>query len=85
MRAINGDCHSGAAGGWYDSTCGSAPMASASSATGLRAAGGIELTTAWGVNAAYEHFWNKRWQTSVYGAYTATSYNTAANSDAVRC
>ncbi len=27
------------------------------------------MTTAWGVNAGYEHFWNKRWQTSVYGTY----------------
>jgi hypothetical protein len=40
---------------------------------------GIELTTAWGVNAAYEHFWSKQWQTSMYGAYTATSYNANAN------
>jgi hypothetical protein len=39
----------------------------------------IELTTAWGVNAAYEHFWNRNWQTSVYGAYTATSYDATAN------
>jgi hypothetical protein len=40
---------------------------------------GIELTTAWGVNAAYEHFWNPHWQTSVYGAYTETSYDATAN------
>ena len=40
----------------------------------------IELTPAWGVNAAYEHFWSKQWQTSVYGAYTATTYNANANS-----
>ena len=33
------------------------------------ASGGMDLTTTWGVNAAYEHFWNKRWQTSIYGAY----------------
>ena len=39
----------------------------------------IELTTAWGVNAAYEHFWSKQWQTSVYGAYTATTYNATGN------
>src|SRR5674476_1571901 len=43
----------------------------------------IELTTAWGVNAAYEHFWSKSWQTSVYGAYTATTYN--ANANAYMC
>jgi len=41
--------------------------------------GNMELTTVWGVNAAYEHFWNKRWQTSVYGAYVSTSYDSNAN------
>jgi hypothetical protein len=39
----------------------------------------LELTTAWNVNAAYEHFWNPRWRTSVYGGYAAVSYDTAAN------
>ena len=39
----------------------------------------VHLTTAWGVNAAYEHHWNKRWQTSVYGAYMAVSYDNVAN------
>ncbi len=39
----------------------------------------VQLTTAWGVNAAYEHFWNPHWQTSVYGAYQAFSYNGIAN------
>ncbi|MGH6684315.1 MAG: porin [Pseudolabrys sp.] len=38
-----------------------------------------QLTTAWLINAAYEHFWTKRWQTSVYGGYMATSYNSTAN------
>ena len=35
----------------------------------------------WGVNAAYEHFWNKRWQTSIYGAYISTSYDSTANAN----
>ncbi len=35
----------------------------------------LELTTAWGVNAAYEHHWNQQWQTSVYGGYIERSYN----------
>ena len=50
---------------------------------GTSAANGtsLQLTTAWGINAAYEHFWNKQWQTSVYGAYTATSYNANANTE----
>ncbi|HEX5210224.1 MAG TPA: porin, partial [Pseudolabrys sp.] len=39
----------------------------------------IQLTTAWGVNAGYEHFWNKRWQSSLYGVYMAVSYNANAN------
>ena len=38
-----------------------------------------QLTTTWGVNAAYEHYWNKSWQTSVYGGYIKTQYNTTAN------
>lgn len=39
----------------------------------------LELTTAWGVNAAYEHFWNPRWRTSLYGGYAQVSYGDTAN------
>jgi len=39
----------------------------------------LELTTAWNVNAAYEHFWNARWKTSLYGGYAAVSYGSRAN------
>jgi hypothetical protein len=39
----------------------------------------IQLTTAWGLNAGYEHFWNPRWRTSLYGGYTSVSYNGQAN------
>ena len=35
----------------------------------------ILLTNAWSVNAGYEHFWNQRWQTSVYGGYTKVWYD----------
>jgi hypothetical protein len=42
-------------------------------------ASSLELTTAWGVNAAYEHFWNPRWRTSLYGGYAAVSYNDSGN------
>jgi len=38
-----------------------------------------ELTKTWGFNAAYEHFWNPAWRTSVYGGYAAVSYNSRAN------
>ena len=40
---------------------------------------GLDLTTAWGVNAAYEHFWSPRWRTSLYGGYAAVSYNSGGN------
>jgi hypothetical protein len=40
---------------------------------------GISLTTGWNVNAAYEHFWNPRWRTSLYGGYAAVSYGGQAN------
>ena len=38
-----------------------------------------ELTKAWGFNAAYEHFWNRQWKTSVYGGYAAVRYGDRAN------
>ena len=47
---------------------------------GTTAATDLELTTAWNVNAAYEHFWNPRWRTSLYGGYAAVSYGSNANS-----
>ena len=39
----------------------------------------LQLTTAWSVNTAYEHFWNPRWRTSLYGGYAAVSYNDTAS------
>jgi Porin subfamily len=39
----------------------------------------LNLTTAWNVNASYEHFWNPRWRTSVYGGYAEVKYNDQAN------
>ena len=46
-------------------------------AAGL-AATSVELTTAWNVNAAYEHFWSPAWRTSVYGGYAAVTYGGTA-------
>src|SRR5262245_44471601 len=39
----------------------------------------LQLTAAWNINVAYEHFWNPRWRTSLYGGYAAVSYNSNAN------
>ena len=50
-----------------------------SNGTAAGTSSSISLTTTWGVNAAYEHYWSKRWQTSIYGAYLSTSYNSTAN------
>ena len=37
--------------------------------------GSIQLTKSWSINGAYQHLWDQQWITSVYGGYTATSYN----------
>ncbi|HWM80636.1 MAG TPA: porin [Pseudolabrys sp.] len=41
--------------------------------------GSAELTKSWGFNAAYEHFWNRQWKSSVYGGYAAVRYGDTAN------
>jgi Porin subfamily len=40
---------------------------------------GCELTTAWGVNASFEHYWTPQWHESFFGSYMAVSYDTNAN------
>jgi len=40
---------------------------------------GCQLTTAWGFNASYEHYWTPQWHESIFGAYYAVSYNSLAN------
>jgi hypothetical protein len=40
----------------------------------------LNLTSAWNVNAAYEHFWwNPRWRTSIYGGYAKVEYGGQAS------
>ena len=38
----------------------------------------IHLTTAWSINAAYEHVWNMQWRTSAYGGYARVEYGAEA-------
>jgi hypothetical protein len=38
--------------------------------------GNIEKTTAWGFRGAYTHNWDPNWNTSLFGSYSALSYNT---------
>src|SRR5262249_44445074 len=41
--------------------------------------GDVQLTTVWGVNAAYDHLWLPNFRTSIYGSYLGIRYNDAAN------
>ena len=44
----------------------------------------IELTSAWSINAGYQHFWGPagtwegKWRTSIYGGYVSLDYSDAA-------
>ncbi len=40
---------------------------------------GCQLTSAWSVNASYEHYWTPQWHQSLAGGYFAVKYNTLAN------
>ena len=56
--------------------CGAGPA----NVTGACPAGGsgLQLTTAWSAQAAYEHYWTPSLRTSLVGAYTDISYNGTA-------
>jgi hypothetical protein len=38
----------------------------------------VQLTTAWGINGGYQHFWNPKWRTSLYGGFTEFDYGGGA-------
>jgi len=38
----------------------------------------VELTTVWGINGAYQHFWNPKWRSSIYGGYVEVDYDSNA-------
>jgi hypothetical protein len=42
---------------------------------------GCQLTTAWGFNASYEHYWTPNWHQSVFGSYYAVNYDATANAN----
>src|SRR5262249_38975564 len=43
------------------------------------ATGEIQLTTVWGINAAYDHLWLPNFRTSLYGSYLRVEYGNNAN------
>jgi hypothetical protein len=38
----------------------------------------VQLTEVWGINGFYQHLWNPKWRTSLYGGYVHVGYNTLA-------
>jgi hypothetical protein len=38
----------------------------------------VELTKVWSINAGYQHIWNPKWRTSLYGGYVNIEYGGAA-------
>jgi hypothetical protein len=44
------------------------------------AAGGtsVQLTTVWGINGAFQHFWNPKWRSSIHGGYEEVDYGGGA-------
>jgi hypothetical protein len=40
----------------------------------------VQLTTSWAATAFYEHYWNQKWRTSVFGGYVAVDYNATERS-----
>ena len=57
----------------FGSTCGNAAF------TVGCVRNGLELTTAWNVNAAFEHYWTPAFHSSAYGGYAEIRYDNAAN------
>jgi Porin subfamily len=43
------------------------------------ATGEVQLTTAWGINAAYDHLWTPQLRTSIYASYLRVEYGDNAN------
>jgi hypothetical protein len=44
------------------------------------AGGDLQLTSAWGLNAAFTHNWNAAWKSTLWGGYEAVRYNSIGNS-----
>jgi hypothetical protein len=67
--------------GWFQDGvyCGLSASTAATVACPFGGGSSIQLTTAWSVQAAYEHFWTPSLRTSLVGAYTDISYNDAAS------
>jgi len=54
--------------------------ANAAAAGATKTGTSCNLTTAWTINASYEHYWAPQWHQSFVGAYEQVNYNSQANS-----
>src|SRR5439155_6461294 len=55
-----------------------APSCSAGNPNAAPIFSGIHLTTVWTIAAAYEHYWTPAVRTSIYGVFTAVSFDSTA-------
>src|SRR5262249_23023931 len=55
------------------------PLGGGGATNSVITATNIQLTTAWGIQASYEHFWTPAWRTSLYGGYNQINYNNPTN------
>ncbi len=39
---------------------------------------GVQLTSVWGINGFYQHFWNPKWRSSIHGGYEEVDYGGTA-------
>jgi hypothetical protein len=82
QAAFNGQSELGY-GFWSDAVyCGAGSPANAATGNLIGCpAGGVnpQLTTAWGIAGAFEHFWTPSLRTSIHGSYLEVSYNDTAN------
>ncbi len=62
-----------------DCVFGSSGNAAAGSSAAATGTTNCNLTTAWTVNAAYEHYWTPQWHQSFVGVYEQVNYNNQAN------
>jgi hypothetical protein len=62
----------------YGATASSEQAGTPTSLAALTHQSGCQLTTGWGVNASYEHYWTPQFHESFYGGYMAVRYNSQA-------
>jgi hypothetical protein len=63
---------------WEDAVYGCTAAAAAACSSGAASATDVQLTTAWSIIGAFEHFWTPALRTSLYGSYMKVTHNGTA-------